>query len=217
MKVKIKAKLFLDANGLWRAREFDAKKNDKGMFIPPDLRGELNDKHNEKCVTLEKIDGKIVRLLFDGEGVEVVAKQGSQPVHVSIQSTPQHMLKQPMVVSKDEDTLQSSAVIAYQCAEAAIGIGKEYKNHAKSLPLMIRTNGLGATLAYLESKDEKHFMELLKNIVDFLKKKKHIEIAEEITSEMISNRNSSEIKELTKEVLGFLAWLRRFAAGLIPG
>jgi CRISPR-associated protein Cmr5 len=122
-----------------------------------------------------------------------------------------------VAIMQGQQTQESDAVIAYHCAIAAKEIGKEYKNNAKSLSLMIRSNGLGATLAYLESKEEKHFVELLKNIVEFLKKKNLIESVGKISSEMIVKRNSFEIKELTKEVLGFLAWLRRFAAGLIPG
>ncbi len=77
--------------------------------------------------------------------------------------------------------------------------------------MMIRTNGLGATMAFLESKDERHFEELLNNIREFLRYK------EPELNEGEYFEDSHTVKELTKAVLTFVSWLRHFSSGLIPG
>ncbi len=45
------------------------------------------------------------------------------------------------------------AKFAYDKANSAI-TNKEYKQWAKKVPMMIKTNGLGATLAFLKSKEK---------------------------------------------------------------
>lgn len=129
----------------------------------------------------------------------------------SPQLTTQEDLVSP---TSNDNSVPSIAVFAYDCAKDALSLGdgyKEYKNHAKSLTMMIRTNGFGATMVYLESKDERHFEELRNNIRGFLK-----QISPEL-NESEYFRDSHTVKELTKAVLTFVGWLRHFSSGLIPG
>ena len=104
-------------------------------------------------------------------------------------------------------------VVAYNCAKQAIHLRKDYKNHAKSLPMMIRANGLGATLAFLKSKDDTYYQKLYEQLGKYLQTK-NTKLSGEV-ADAILNCTSQETKELTKEALTFLGWLRRFAEGLI--
>ncbi|GAK61616.1 CRISPR-associated protein, Cmr5 family [Candidatus Vecturithrix granuli] len=100
--------------------------------------------------------------------------------------------------------------------------GKEYKSYVKKIPMLIKTNGLGATFAFVFSKaDEKSPYTLIyqqtkewlkhdpKGLMQFSEK---TELAQELVQ-----RNSAEYRAITIEVLAFFTWLRRFAEGLIEG
>lgn len=212
MAIQEKAELYRDAKGLWRVQALNAKKSDKGMVVPPSLRSKLTDAHDGVIVRVVKVNGQIKRLLFEDGDVQEVVKQGAhqmQESEKSHQRTTQENLASPM---SHDYSLLSTTVFAYDCAKDALRLGgayNEYKNHAKSLPMMIRTNGLGATMAYLESKDERYFKELRNNIRGFLKQK------EPELNEDEYFKDSYTVKELTKAVLTFVGWLRHFSSGLI--
>ncbi len=113
------------------------------------------------------------------------------------------------------DYTDKCEVVAYKCAKQSVFLGKDYKNHAKSLPMMIRANGLGATLAFLKSKEkDEHLKKLYEHLGCYLKiKNAKLNMGE--VADAILKCTSQETKELTKEALAFLGWLRRFTEGLI--
>ena len=120
------------------------------------------------------------------------------------------------VQTDDIDYSQRTEVVAYTCAEKAIGIGKEYKNTAKSLPMMIRANGLGNTLTFLKSKDKDiHLKKLYEHLCGYLSQKNE-KLKQRKVCDAILYCDSHETKELTKEAIAFLSWLRRYSEGLIP-
>jgi CRISPR-associated protein Cmr5 len=99
---------------------------------------------------------------------------------------------------------------------------KEYKSYVKKIPMLIKTNGLGATFAFMLSKggtyevigeqvlswleiDEKRFL----NDDD-------INSFKDLNKKIICSK-SPEYRALTIEVLAFFNWLKRFADGLIEG
>ena len=213
MKVQVKAQLYRDQKRLWRVRSLDASIRDKGLPVPQALRGHFTDEHNGKSVIVEKVDGQIVRVLLEGESVQAIFIPDS-PVQSTVTTSRHPAVELPVSIAAEKEGIASCSVAAYRCAMAAKGIGKEYKNHAKSLPMMIRTNGLGATLAFLKSKDDQHFSRLYQDIAGYLKDiqagLKNGEFSTKITE-----CDSAEIMFFTKEVLVFLVWLRRFADGLI--
>ncbi|MCL0028419.1 type III-B CRISPR module-associated protein Cmr5 [Peptococcaceae bacterium] len=100
---------------------------------------------------------------------------------------------------------------------------KEYKSYVKKIPMLIRTNGLGATFAFMFSKGEVY--ELIgEQILEWLKRneKQILSGIEKINSfsDLVKysvSLNSPEYRALTIEVLAFLNWLKRFAEGLIEG
>ncbi len=121
------------------------------------------------------------------------------------------------------------AAFAYKCVDEVKGMpkSKEYKSYAKKLPMMIKTNGLGAALAFCKSKisQEKKepgyaYKKLYEHMTEWLKNddKQLVTIsASDDLVERVISLESSEYRAVTVEVLAFLNWLRRFAEGLIEG
>ena len=120
---------------------------------------------------------------------------------------------------------QGRANFAYECAKKGKDLpkSKEYKSYVKKIPMLIKTNGLGSTFAFMLSKGGTYTL-IGEQILLWLKndKKNLLTNANEIRSfkdlnEKIVGLNSSEYRALTIEVLSFFNWLRRFADGLIEG
>ncbi|MBN1182389.1 MAG: type III-B CRISPR module-associated protein Cmr5 [Bacteroidales bacterium] len=119
---------------------------------------------------------------------------------------------------------QGRAKFAYDEVNKSVKV-KDYKSHVKKVPMMIKTNGLGATLAFLYSKQEKDaaYKEIGKQITDWLNEKDekykryYSEKAEDFQAlvEQVVKINSQEYRALTIEVLALFNWLRRFAEGMI--
>ncbi len=122
---------------------------------------------------------------------------------------------------------QARASFAYQCAKSVSQQQgkkpKEYKSYAKKLPMMIKTNGLGAALAFAFSKGKDgNAWELLYNDVQsWLNQDQKKFLLGAYASRELANAvielESPEYRAVTVEVLAFLNWLRRFAEGLIEG
>ena len=99
--------------------------------------------------------------------------------------------------------------------------GKEYKAYAKKIPMLIKTNGLGATYAFIKSKGKQegtpyHLL--------YEQTKKWLEVSNcpfiTLRSDLVEDiidLKSNEYRAITNEVLSFFTWLRRFAEGLIEG
>lgn len=124
---------------------------------------------------------------------------------------------------------QGRAAFAYRCAEegAKLNKKKEYKAYVKRMPMYIKSNGLGAAMAFTFSKgskggeiDELNAWGLLhQHIEQWLKedKKELIEFPDNRLASELTKVDSSVYRAVTVEVIAFLSWLRRFAEGLIEG
>ncbi|MCL5056298.1 MAG: type III-B CRISPR module-associated protein Cmr5 [Firmicutes bacterium] len=127
---------------------------------------------------------------------------------------------------------QGRAEFAYNCAKEGSEIRKkkEYKSYAKKIPALIQANGLGATFAYIKSKTDEDkskagyaYKLLYDQVTEWLKKEPKGLIVDKLNNEkedlvkIIVSLNSAEYRALTREVLSFFLWLRRFAEGLIEG
>ncbi len=123
---------------------------------------------------------------------------------------------------------QGRAKFAYEYADGIEKALKEsFKSHVKSFPMLIKTNGLGAAVAFLFSKKDKEngvYKLVGDSIVDWLKKDEkykdyEIKINGELDLKSLSKGiveiDSTFYRALTIEVLAFFNWLRRFADGLI--
>jgi CRISPR-associated protein Cmr5 len=125
---------------------------------------------------------------------------------------------------------QGRAKEAYDCAgegeKLSSSAKKEYKSYSKKLPMLIKTNGLGAAMAFAFAKgskdgrlDKKKAWGLLySQIEEWLKKDSKgllsFDDNEKLTAKLVE-LDSSTYRAVTIEVLAFLSWLRRFAEGLI--
>ncbi|HED37353.1 MAG TPA: type III-B CRISPR module-associated protein Cmr5 [Ignavibacteria bacterium] len=120
---------------------------------------------------------------------------------------------------------QGRASFAYEYANQIDDkLKNKFKSLAKSFPMLVKTNGLGAAVAFLFSKKDKE-MGMYKlvgdSIVEWLKKDDRyknygLERLTDLKSlaEGAIKLNSPEYRALTIEILAFFNWLRRFAEGL---
>lgn len=120
------------------------------------------------------------------------------------------------------------AKYAYDCAIEGRGIvkHKEYKQYVKKTLPMIKTNGLGATLAFIKSKSDPNeqakgyaYYKLNEHLKCWLNQGSliSVNIDDDLVKAIISIETSAEYRAITIEVLAFLKWLRRFVEGLIEG
>lgn len=123
------------------------------------------------------------------------------------------------------------AEFAYRKVEEAIkrlgGKKKEYKSCVRKLPSMILNNGLGQTLAFVNSKGEKkEKKEKKENAYDIIYEQLTDYLKSDCTSRVripqdkdllqwVISCDSSQYRYITNEVLAFLNWLKRFAEGMI--
>ncbi|CAA7602812.1 CRISPR-associated protein, Cmr5 [Acididesulfobacillus acetoxydans] len=124
---------------------------------------------------------------------------------------------------------QGRAARAYEMVEEAkqaLGVDdKKYKSYVKKIPMLIKTNGLAATLAFVRSKmgtdskqraKETPYGRIYSQIAAWLREKELLTEGKDLVEEVIT-LPSPQYRSVTVEVLGLFSWLRRFAEGLIEG
>ena len=122
----------------------------------------------------------------------------------------------------NEPTLRNSveqfrAEAAFKAAKAGMSNknqAKEYLSFVSELPMLIKTNSLGAALAYAAYKNKT----VLAQVSDWLTHKDNV-LAIELSDkrdlvEALTTLDSSNYRALTIEVLAYVIWLRRFAKAL---
>lgn len=103
------------------------------------------------------------------------------------------------------------ARFAYACAEE--GSRKtNYRSYVRKLPGLIKTNGLGAALAFVEAKARKDeaYNLIHQHIERWLRIRNLIGEGESLVKQVIS-LELADYRAVTEEVLAFLRWLTRFA------
>lgn len=126
-----------------------------------------------------------------------------------------------MANSQRQKLEQGRASFAYEKAlEGYRKHLKEFSQAVKKIPMMIKTNGLGATFAFMYSKQNVHGT-ILQAINEWLNdsgNNKTRLILENTTGEnlvqKVTELNSAEYRTLTIETMAFLHWLRRFSEGI---
>lgn len=105
------------------------------------------------------------------------------------------------------------AEFAYKRSKLGVASeGDEYKNFAKKLPMLIKTNGLAAALAFTKHKRKSLFEDVNNWLVV---EKKMISLREnQSLIEYLVSSNTLEYRTITIEVLAFLNWVRRFSDGI---
>ena len=114
---------------------------------------------------------------------------------------------------------QGRAQDAYKLAEAGMKVTSDYKNKVKSFPMMIKTNGLGAAVAF--AKGKKDWNIVYTQLEDYLKEKYlfnhfgNISLQDTPLDSYLTQIDSSLYRTITVEVMALFTWLRRFAEGLV--
>lgn len=111
---------------------------------------------------------------------------------------------------------QGRAEFAFQMAQEGIASeGKAYKSYVEKLPMLIKTNGLGAAMAFSLYKDKSSKI-VYQQVEQWLKKdhKQLVDLSNKRLAEKLTEIYSSEYRAVTVEVMAFLDWLRKFAKGL---
>jgi len=113
-----------------------------------------------------------------------------------------------------KDLAQKRSQFAYGCVSDANkkSFKKDYKSYVKKIPMMILTNGLGATFAFIYSKKKKSeaYELIYKQVGDWF------EIEEDLVKWIIDQK-SPQYRATTNELLALFNWLKRFADGMIEG
>ena len=94
---------------------------------------------------------------------------------------------------------------------------KKYKSGAKKLPVLIKTNGLGQSLAFINKRDDGNTA-LYSMIGKWLSRKQLIELGQSADLvDVVINKPSNEYRQITTETLALLNWVRRFVDSLMEG
>lgn len=113
---------------------------------------------------------------------------------------------------------QKRAQYAWQYAESGIGAcSDKYRNLAKAAPALIMNNGLMQTLAFLNSKNERHHQALAEHIRRWLSVKSggpDRDVGFEAGMKAMLDFAPDQYRQATDEALLILRWIRQFAAAL---
>ncbi len=113
---------------------------------------------------------------------------------------------------------QKRAQFAWGCAQSGVGAaGEKYRNLAKAAPAMIMNNGLMQTLAFLNSKNERHHQELGGHLRRWLSVRTggpDRDVGFEPAMKAMLDFDPDNYRQATDEALLILRWIRQFAAAL---
>jgi CRISPR-associated protein Cmr5 len=127
---------------------------------------------------------------------------------------------------------QERAKFAYAAAETGKAEvregGKAYKSYVKKIPMLIKTNGLAATFAFVKAKSESNrekkgyaYDLIYRQTLKWLRKspaKGYFPAQDDgKLIEVLIARNSQEYRHLSSEVMALFGWLKRAAEGVIEG
>jgi CRISPR-associated protein Cmr5 len=123
---------------------------------------------------------------------------------------------------------QGRAAYAYQCAQkgASLDKKKEYKSYVKKMPMLIKTNGLGAAVAFAFAKGAKNGVAqendpwgvLYDQLEQWIREKGTLgQFPENRLAEKLTGISSADYRAATVEILALLNWIKRFADALIEG
>jgi len=150
--------------------------------------------HDKPCEAIIE-NGTVIQLFIDGQEIPNIP----EPIQQSAgsQQCPTKTIDQ----------------YAYQCAYEHKNEDK-YSEQVKSVPMLIKTNGLGATVMFLRHGD--NTSNKIHNDIEGWFKQAYPELIkqEDELWDKIPKLDSQQTKALTKEAMLFLSGLRRYAEGM---
>lgn len=97
------------------------------------------------------------------------------------------------------------------------GNNDEMKSYIKKMPMLIKTNGLGQTLAFYFSKSKSsEYNQILEILVSYLSENGFLSASNSKTlMQNVVELDANKYRLITNETILYLNWLRRFADGLL--
>lgn len=92
--------------------------------------------------------------------------------------------------------------------------GRELRSLARSFPSMLQVNGLGASVAFLKSKESSPAYRDMYQFLNNWTKSKFGEEEEDLMKR-ITSMNSTSYRIYTNEIMSLCIWIKRFAEGMI--
>ena len=123
---------------------------------------------------------------------------------------------------------QKRAAYAFEQVTAAKGSlqskSKEYKSYSRKIPMLIKSSGLGSTIAFVYAKgfkggrlqEREAYGLLYQQTEKWLQQQGYLAEGEKMIHGVI-RKDSKEYRSITNEVFALYNWLRRFAEGMIEG
>jgi CRISPR-associated protein Cmr5 len=219
------ATLYCDQKGLWRVKFDSSDTHAKGIAVPAGIRDLLDKaRHHEKQCNVEMVNGQIVSLSVGEETFSVSFNVGHMHLPVRTRENAHSTVPAAQAQNTAEHDIDfhgKCEQVAWQCAKRGASSGKkDYTNAVKGLQMMIRTNGLGASLAFIgkhkKKSNLKHYRLLCDHLCRRLKALEPLLAGDngELAENFRSRLDSSKTRALTLETLVFLGWLSRFSEGL---
>ncbi len=106
------------------------------------------------------------------------------------------------------------AKFAFEMVRSVSQKKDEYKSWSKKIPVLIKTNGLGQTLAFMKSRDKEETNLMLGQIHTWLAKKKELGNGDDLIRK-ITEIDSSTYRRWSREIIALFNWVRRFADGYL--
>lgn len=129
------------------------------------------------------------------------------------------MIKEEERTTKRRSIENGRAKAAYSYVESVKNetFAKEYKSYIEKLAPLIKTNGLGNTIAFIYSKkgnsnSGQAYEKIYDRLEEWLKEQGLIE--QNLLKEIVL-ANSRSYRQMTKETLSLANWWRRFVDGMI--
>ena len=181
--------------------------------------------HGQECQV--EMDRGAVKKLFIG-GKEYSKKQSKLSLeNTSIEMDLEKSAVGEFEVSEEENVSSvppgndNRELFAFKCADRRVrGTQKveKYSEQVNTIPMLIKNSGLGAALMYMRTqKTRGALVAIYEDISDWLRhdEKRLIELEDgEELAEKVINVELWQYRDITKEVLAYLAFLKRFSKGL---
>jgi len=121
---------------------------------------------------------------------------------------------------------QERAQRAWECVQEVTSKSQDFKNKygslARKVPMLVLTNGLGQTLAFLRAKGKNDSTDEHTMLFQHLSRWVLSQVAPASTSDnrdllqWVLENDSAAYRRATTEALAFLTWLKRFAEAELP-
>lgn len=168
-----------------------------------------DDSLNQKECEVEDQGGAVTRLVV--EGVEIKRKSPVSTAAAEDNVGDEAECIEPVINSRE------AYAYCHACKRINEGVEK-YSEQVNTVPMLIRRNGLGAALMYMRIQEARvALVKIYEDIVDWLlrdeKRLIQLEDGQDLADEIVTLTQEA-YKDITHEVLAYLAFLKRFAKGL---